>query len=146
MRRSQAGLTLIEVLVVLAIVAIMSGSAVMVLPRDAAPSGLENAARGLTQDLRNTAEATASRAVPVQFEWTQSSYHLTAGSRTLTRELPAGVVLTADLAAPYLVSAVGVPSRLVPLHLTLSGVQRDIRLQFDGLTVTDLTGGVDAPK
>jgi prepilin-type N-terminal cleavage/methylation domain-containing protein len=146
MRHTEAGLTLIEMLVALSIVAVMAGSAVALLPRGNTAPNAQRALGSLMHDLNAAAGKTAALALPLELDWSAESYTLTTGSRVDLHTLPKGVQLRADLPPPYRVSAVGVPQDLAPLRLTLTDASRSESLQFDGLRATVLAGATHASE
>lgn len=139
MRQGEAGLTLIEILVVLAILAVVAGSAVFVMPRDAGSASLARVSETLVTDLTRAAQIAAPLARPMTLSWTRTSYSIETGTGLETRELPSAITLRSALESPFHVTAFGLPAEIDPLVLELSNTQGSLIVQFDGLNAVEVS-------
>ena len=139
-RASDSGVSLIEMLVVLAIVGVMAG-AVLTLPQLArSPSPLDSAHDQLAQDLRDAASTGALTASSFVMSWTETGYTIKQAGQETRRDLPAGVTLGAQGQPPFAVSHLSVPAGLEPLKLTLTSARNRADLLFDGLSLQGVKG------
>ena len=145
MRRvSDSGLSLIEMLVVLAIVGVMAG-AVLTLPQLArGPSPIDTARDQLAQDLRDAASTGALTASAFVMTWTETGYIIRQAGQETRRDLPAGVTLGSQTQPPFAVSHLSIPAGLEPLELTLTSAKARSKFVFDGLSLRDAKGQVYA--
>ena len=135
MRQAQAGVTLVEMLVVLAVIAVMAGGTLAVLARDRQAAPLARAVATMTADLEQAAARNADRLSGFSVQWAGDGYVIQTGPDALRRDLPRGVVLrgSAELVA---VSALGIPADLQAVTFALSSGAHTTTLQFDGVSVT----------
>lgn len=145
-RHAQSGVTLVEMLVALAIVAVLAGSAVALLPVGRSQAPLDHALRDLSQDLMQVAQTNALTATGFTVEWTDTSYRILAGGTIVSRDLPNGVDLQIKGTSPFVVSSLGVPEDLRPITMTLKARRADRELHFDGLNLGPTVGGADAQR
>ena len=150
---SDAGLTLVEVLVALTIVAVSAGAAVLGLGATGRGLNVEAEARRLAGRLNYAADETlvTDRALALQADsggyrfvtpdpqgdWRPDGAEL-LGTR---RDLPAGMTLVVEGVrddAPAPVTADGAGR---PLNVTISGAGRAWRVTFDGLNAAVVPGG-----
>lgn len=143
MRRGEAGLTLLEVLVVLAVLSVIAGSAITLVPVTRAGAPLDRAAAALADDLTRAGTGNAVRATGLEIDWSDRGYRIRGGGLDTSRDLPAGVILTATQVPPFKVSTLGYPEALRPLDLTLAAGSKRVALRFDGLSMLE---GDDAPN
>ena len=140
--RRDAGLTLIEVLVVLALIAVLAGSASIGLGRIGREDRLAEAAALLATRLQTVADAAVHSGTPAAFLWTRDGY----GFATLTggewapaptgfapeTRLDGGLSLYGDGSA-FVIHGHAVPDG-DPLVLRLESGSAAVQVRFDGLT------------
>jgi len=127
-RQRNAGVTLLEMLTVLTVLAVITGSALTLLPVRG-PSSSDVLAT-LADDLDRAAKDNIVRATGMTVAWTADSYRITVGRKTITGAWPIGEPVTATSEPPFLVSALGVPERMRSLVLT----HPDGVIVFDGIS------------
>jgi general secretion pathway protein H len=143
-RNAEAGMTLVETLVVLALVAIASGAAVTGLAPRPAQTAAAEAAR-LAALLSLAGDAALSGGAPVALVWTAPGYAFrhapgargdwrpfASGPLAADRDLPAGVTLRRGdgAAPPVLLARGGLAAAAV---LDLADARGRTRVLFDGL-------------
>ena len=85
-RQTDTGVTLLEMLIVLTVLAVVTGSALTLLPVRG-PSSSDMLAT-LADDLDRAAEENILRAAGMMVGWTTDSYRITVGQETITGTLP----------------------------------------------------------
>jgi len=145
MRDQQAGVTLIEILVVLVVIAVASGGAVALLVGDRSAPPLSRAVVMMSQDIERARIANVSRLSGIEMRLTEDGYSIRSGGIETRRDLPGNVRLN-GAPAQFIVSPLGLPHDLQPLSVALTSGAQTKRLQFDGLTLRDVSGAPNAQE
>lgn len=150
----QTGMTLVEVLVVLAMVAILAGTTVAALGGSERHSGVAAEAQRLANRLNLAADEALVTAAPLVLYWDERSYRfdswntaegewqpyavaLLGRPHRLPSELRLSAEKRANQAQPqrFAISPGGASD---PFLMTIAGASRDWRVVFDGLTASTL--------
>ncbi len=128
-----AGVTLVEVLVALSIVAVMASASVLVLRGDPRASA-ETEARKLVIRLANAVDETLSTGTSLHLETEADGYRFTDPARQVdavfaAHTLPHGVVLDED----EVIHVIEADGFTAPFDLVLRDGETPWRVRFDGL-------------
>ena len=125
-RGAEAGLTLVEMLVVLAIIAVASGAAMLSFGGDGGPRAADAEARKLAIALQRASDDALVASRPASIAWTAEGYAVAGAARAL----PEDVRLSSTATSPARLGGDGVgPS--IEWTLTAGGTARTVR--YDGL-------------
>ena len=150
--RQEAGLTLVEVMIVLAIIGVTGGVAVLGLGSGDRGMRVEAEAGRLAARLRLAADEAMITQQPIALSWDERGYGFVTpepGSRDWRpspvaalgerHTLPAGLSLSGERAGePMLVGADGAGA---PIRLAVAGRNATWNVTFDGLNVDASAGG-----
>ena len=142
--RREAGLTLVEMLVVLVIIAVIGGAAVLGFGGAAGGATVQAEAQRLAAALERSADEAMVNDATLALSWDDLGYSVVrwnpdakawephhTGELGTRHELPSDVRLASDAAEPPL--RIGEQSRTGVAHFTLDSGGRAWRVQFDGL-------------
>jgi len=134
-RRGESGLTLVEMLVVLAIIGIVGSIAVLGVGGDRSVN-VEAEAQRLASEIRQASDSALVTDRPVTFAWDSGGYSFSGAER---RELPSGVQMTVpEASSPILFSPDG-PNRA--LSIGVAADETAWLVKYDGFNVTVIPDG-----
>lgn len=151
-QRRDAGLTLVEMLATLAIIAVAAGAATLGVGVSDRQRGAEVEARRLAARISLAADRATTTLRPYAFAWDDEGYSLTdAAASPPTRtasdarrhQLTGGVALDVALAdSPVIIAPEGAGEAV---EIALRGAGGDWRVDFDGLRAVAAPAGADRP-
>jgi general secretion pathway protein H len=143
-RGAELGMTLVEMIVVLAIIAIMAGATVLGMGAATRGPSVEAEARRLATRLQSAADEAMVDEYPLALTWDKHSYGFLHWDGRAWRpgedeghashSLPAGMTIDMGKATPPML--VGVEGSGIPAIVTLNAPQDRWVIVYDGLTVS----------
>lgn len=142
---SEAGLTLVEMLIVLAIIGVMGGVAVLAAGGAGRVPGVEAEARRLATSIQLAADESLVTDQPLALAWDAKGYAFLTPNPDARGGSVAELSERHDLPAELLLTGTGVPSATPisqdnALAMTLSGEEQSWNVRFDGLNATARPG------
>lgn len=135
----EAGVSLIEVMVVMAVIATMAAAAFAPLRSERFESPLSRSAEDLVAQLDRLSSTALMRGKPFVITPLADGRGLSVSLEDQSIALEDGVRLQIRQSEPFVISKLGIPRTLRPLELTLIGAGGQVEILFDGLTAREVT-------
>ncbi|NIJ23109.1 prepilin-type N-terminal cleavage/methylation domain-containing protein [Sphingomonas japonica] len=151
--RRQAGFTLVEMLIVLAIIGVAAGAVTLGIGSATRAPSAESEARRLSQRLQAAADDAMLGDRMIAFMADEGGYgfaqragagwQVMAGEAMGYHRLPGGMVMTLDQRPPVVMGVEGVAR---PMLAAIEAGEQRWLVRYDGLTATVLPGAADAAE